>query len=282
MDIRVNSAWKKGIPMTYISGAWRKPKDAWIFTNGAWKRYHVYEYTYIISSDVAAFNLFYAIGIPDAEVINIIINPGVTISSTSTSVPAFNVGNSYHGKTINIINDGTISGAGGKGGAGGSNSGGAGGPGGSGGTALYARTSKIIKLTNNGRIGGGSGGGGGGGGALVGGSLSHSGYRTHSSWGGAGGDGGLAFMNGSNGSPSGGDKNDTRTFKNWGGAGGKGGSDSSPGAAGGAGVARVAGVGRPTARGGAGGAAGLVGNAIDGKSKIFIEKKGVIKGGIVN
>jgi hypothetical protein len=93
------------------------------------------------------------------------ISSGVVIGSSSTGVPAFDTGTFPAGSTLQLTNNGTITGRGGAGGAGGKGAsscalvtaptaGGAGGP------ALQMRLATT--LTNNGSIWGGGGGGGGG------------------------------------------------------------------------------------------------------------------------
>lgn len=127
------------------------------------------ELVHIISSNKANYNLWIALGskLPAAKVIRVNINPGVVVYATSTGTPAFNVGNAFKGKTIILVNNGTIRGKDGAGGGGGNNAGGNGGNGGAGGTALYTRIfgGSSFQLYNRGVIEGGGGGGGGGGGA---------------------------------------------------------------------------------------------------------------------
>src|SRR5262249_5069327 len=92
------------------------------------------------------------------------IASGVVIGSTSTSTPALDTGSFPAGSTLNLVNNGVITGRGGPGGTGGSvtsittcSSGLAGGVGG---PALQLRIATVV--TNNGSIWGGGGGGGGG------------------------------------------------------------------------------------------------------------------------
>jgi hypothetical protein len=99
--------------------------------------------------------------------VNLTINSGVVVGSTSTGTYALETGSSWaSGDVINIINNGTIKGRGGDGGAGGSavyNSSATDGTvGGVGGNAFRAQFA--CAFTNNGSVYGGGGGGGGTGG----------------------------------------------------------------------------------------------------------------------
>jgi hypothetical protein len=132
--------------------------------------------------------------------VNVTINSGVTISSTSTDY-AFTTGLGWvTGDVINITNNGTIKGKGGNGGAGGnavynssvSNAG----NGGTGGPAF--RGQFACTVTNNGSVYGG-GGGGGGGGSFYG-RLTIVKTTTSYAQGGGGGGGGAGVIAGSGGS----------------------------------------------------------------------------------
>lgn len=90
--------------------------------------------------------------------VEVTINSGVTVGSTSTESPAFLV-NLKDIDYVTIINNGNIFGAGGAGGTSAASS--AGGAGGAGGTALQALSN--VRVVNNGVIGGGGGGNGGNG-----------------------------------------------------------------------------------------------------------------------
>jgi len=124
-----------------------------------------------------------------------IINSGVTVGATSTTVRAFDVGSWPTGMPITIRNNGRIQGRGGNGGAGGLYPN-RGGNGGVGGKALYTR--HPITLENAGTIYGGGGGGGGGGADFDQGLYSHAGggggggAGTNPGTGGAGGSGTVA------------------------------------------------------------------------------------------
>jgi hypothetical protein len=95
--------------------------------------------------------------------VEVTINSGVTVGSTSTGSPAFLV-NLKDIDYVTIINNGNIFGAGGAGGGSFANSNG--GAGGAGGTALRALSN--VRVVNSGIIGGGGGGGGGAGASQVG------------------------------------------------------------------------------------------------------------------
>jgi hypothetical protein len=132
--------------------------------------------------------------------VNLTINSGVTLGSTSTDY-AFTTGLGWvTGDVINITNNGTIKGKGGNGGAGGnavynssvSNAG----NGGTGGPAF--RGQFACTVTNNGSVYGG-GGGGGGGGSFYG-RLTIVKTTTSYAQGGGGGGGGAGVIAGSGGS----------------------------------------------------------------------------------
>jgi hypothetical protein len=122
-----------------------------------------------ISSSTNNFNLWNYLtannlatpGVPMTA--NVTIVAGVVVGSTSPSLPAFDTGAFPSGSSVQLINNGTIVGAGGNGGTGAScissintpaTSGGPGGP------AMHAQMP--LTLANNGGIWGGGGGGGGG------------------------------------------------------------------------------------------------------------------------
>jgi hypothetical protein len=139
-----------------------------------------------------------------ATTVNLTINSGVTVGSTSTGTYALETGSSWaSGDVINIINNGTIKGRGGNGGTGGNayadpsvpgnstvTNATAGGVGGNAFRAQFATT-----FTNNGSVYGGGGGGGGGGSAVYGESKS----STFGSVSGNGGGGGAGVNGGTGG-----------------------------------------------------------------------------------
>jgi hypothetical protein len=118
-----------------------------------------------IASNTQNYNIFTAAGSPaGAVIVNLTINTGVTVGSSSTATAALETGTFASGSVVNIINNGNIYGAGGAGGAGGN--GGAsvenfGSNGLAGGSAISLHYP--VSITNNGSIWAGGGGGGGGG-----------------------------------------------------------------------------------------------------------------------
>lgn len=178
------------------------------------------------------------------DTVNVIIQAGVIVGSTSVSEPALDAGTWPAGVTINVELDGRIQGKGGNGGNGGASQAGQ-----AGGTALFTR--QAINLTwTDGEIWGGGGGGGGSPPLEVGeGSENDDGYGGGGGAGQLPGSGGAGLNEGGPGSAG--------TTE----AGGAGGAIIVTGAGGGPGLAGSnAGLG-----GGSGGAAGT---AIDGVSFI--------------
>ncbi len=196
--------------------------------------------------------------------VTVTIGSGITVGSASIASPAMTVTGFASGDTVNIVNNGTISGAGATGGRGAmsassptnATAGGTGGPG----LSISFETT----VTNNGTIASGGGGGGGGSGRSFA-SGKTTAYQDGGGGGGgagtivgAGGIGGVTSPNGNTGAAG------TATT---GGAGGAAISSAGAGGAGGArGAAGAAGTtGSTTVRGTAagGGAAGnyIVGNA---------------------
>lgn len=209
------------------------------------------------------------------DVVNCVVNAGVTIGSTSTSLGAVDVGSWPSGVTVNLIVRGRLQGAGGRGGRGGTYAEPNGEPGAQGGTALFTRRAIFLDISSGGQIWGGGGGAGGGG--LP--SPIYNGSGAGGGGGGAGtypGDGG----NSTNGTAASGGSPGTA------GAGGSGGNGHIGGAGGTGG-----GPGLPGSVGHYGdgphnyspGAGGLAGAAIDGASHInFNLGAGDIRGTQVN
>jgi len=153
--------------------------------------------------------------------VNITINNGVYIGSNSTGSYALTISGFSSGDSINLINNGTIIGAGGRGGDHDSN-------GSPGGPALLLNCA--VNITNNGTIAGGGGGGGGAAsGSTYGSCLGGGGSYT-----GSGGGGGAGYDPGGGGSGDGNGNGGSRTN---GGSGsgnqGQGGNGGDPGNAGG-------------------------------------------------
>jgi len=164
-----------------------------------------------ISSNTNNYNLWNSKGgtySAGNTTINVTINSGVTIGSTSTGTYAFDTGTGWSsGDVINITNNGTIKGRGGNGGAGGSvvynSTTTQGSNGGTGGNAF--RGQFACTVTNNGSVYGGGGGGGGGGATWSTGFKSNAALGfTQSGSGGGGGAGVTSSSGGGAGSASGG------------------------------------------------------------------------------
>ncbi|MGY3359740.1 hypothetical protein ACVWZK_006403 [Bradyrhizobium sp. GM0.4] len=209
------------------------------------------------------------------DVVNCIINAGVTIGSASRDLPAFEVGIWPAGVAVNLIVKGRVEGAGGRGGRGGTPSEPDGENGFSGGNALYTRQAITLDLSSGGQVWSGGGGGGGGGMPQI----------PYPGNGPGGGGGGAGFYAGAGGnSPSGTSGSDgapgTATSGGSGGhgvAGGDGGAGGGPGLAGSAGLF---GLGSPIHSPGTGGSPG---NAIDGISYITLTLgAGDIRGAQIN
>lgn len=206
-----------------------------------------------------------------------IINAGVTVGSTSISVPAFDVGSWPAGVSVTLRINGRIQGKGGNGGRGGNSSGNSaasnGEDGEDGGTALYTRFAIDVEYGAAGEVFGGGGGGGGGEG---GGNF----WDNYSGGGGGGGAGTDPGTGGARGQTEGTAQNGANGTAD---AGGNGGFDSSyrigadggdPGQAGS--NATVGG----TPEGGYGGAAGT---AIDGDSYVTVTAgTGDVRGPAIN
>jgi hypothetical protein len=200
-----------------------------------------------ISSNTYNYNLATAAtgaGWPGSLPIQLTINPGVVVGSTSTGTFALQIPSALNpAPSVTVINNGTVIGMGGGGGQGARNQSPAtpstgGSPGG---TALFV--GRPVVITNNGTLAGGGGGGGGGG-------ARPAGFPATPSRRGGGGGGGAGFNGGA------------------GGAGGPGTTDGFPGnpgtvPAGGAGGAGNGpqGVADPLYRGGDGGGQGAAGNS---------------------
>ena len=160
-----------------------------------------------IAADTLNYNIASERGgtyVAGATTVNLTINSGVTVGSTSTFTPALNTGSTWTaGDTINIINNGTIKGLGGNGGVGGNAYADPVTPGNS--TAANAtdgvvggrafRAQFACTFTNNGSVYGGGGGGGGGGSVVYGDSKG----TTFGSVSGNGGGGGAGVNGGAGG-----------------------------------------------------------------------------------
>ena len=142
----------------------------------------------------ASANPGYQAGITD---INLTVNPGITVGSTSTGTYALQIPSSFNpGDNVTLVNNGTIVGKGGNGGAGG-NSNFPGNNGQAGGHALYVN--RATTVTNNGVLAGAGGGGSGSGAATYQTGTSPKGAAEYLTQGGAGGGGGAGVTPGSGG-----------------------------------------------------------------------------------
>lgn len=150
-----------------------------------------------ISADTQNYNVKTAVGgsyIAGFTTVNVTINSGIYVGSSSTSTFALTVNGFTTGDVVNIINNGYVVGAGGNGGNGGTDGGATTGT--NGGNALSL--SFTTNITNNGTIAGG----GGGGGANNGGRTYGSCLGGGSAYTGAGGSGGAGYTPGSGGTGS--------------------------------------------------------------------------------
>lgn len=205
----------------------------------------------------------YIAGISDIQVT---VNGGVIVGSTSTSTYAMLVTNSFSsGDTVTIINNGVIEGMGGNGGDSQFAAQSGGNPGTNAGNALYINRATTIQ--NNSVIAGGGGGGGGGSGWTP--------SKGGSGWGGGGG-GGAGFNPGSGGGGAYPGNNGTDS------AGGAGNPGDFQGIGGGAGGGRGANGANGAATGGAnprpGGAGGAAGYYIVGNSFVTWTATGTRQG----
>ena len=212
----------------------------------------------------ATFDQFYAE--PESgDDVYFIVSPGVTVGSTDTENPAFDLGDWPEGVNIHIINRGRIQGRGGRGGKGS-------GPGGSppatagqdAGVAIYTRV-PIILDNGVGQIFGGGGGGGGGSFLLFTTSGNGGGGGSGFEWGWGGTT--AAFNDHANGKDG---------SKEAGGAPGNVSGLTAGGAGGDPGQPGTAGAGSPVAAGGAAGA------AIDGHTFVTYSEAGDIRGPQIN
>ena len=108
------------------------------------------------NEEVDLDDLFTQAQIESADALEITIENGAIVGSNNANTPALSISSAFTiGGTVNVINNGTIIGAGGAGGTGN------GGNGGNGGVAFS--TTVDVRFTNNGTISGGGGGGAAGG-----------------------------------------------------------------------------------------------------------------------
>ena len=194
----------------------------------------------VVSSNTQNYHVFSKAGSPSFPVhIQVTVQSGVTISSSSATLPAFTTSQLPAGTQVELINNGTIHGRGGNGACSGDGQ--------DGGDAIKMTVDLLITNTNGAIYGGGGGGGTGddpaGGGGGAGGGLGCNGGSNSS--GGRGGNGGARFS-----TIAGGNGN------HYNGSFGYGGSAGSPGQTGGGGSGGQGGDGTSSCCTGQGGAGG--------------------------
>ena len=230
------------------------PSGAIIMPTNFYGKSNIVTINLVISANTQNYDVYTNRGptyVAGKSIINVTVNPGVFVGSSSTGAYAMLVPSAFNpADTVTIINNGTVIGMGGTGGAGvpGSATPPAGGTGGTGGNAIYVN--RPTTITNNGSIYSGGGGGGGSAGINASGGPIKAPVTVLN--GGGGGGGGAGFNGGTAGA---------------GGAAGTGGGTGDPGSTGGTltggggGLAATVGWtgGRP--QGGSGGAAGAAGAA---------------------
>jgi hypothetical protein len=249
------------------------------------------QFNYVISSNTANINLRSAAlsaGWNGTSKVVATINAGVVVFSTSTGSYAMTVNGSFP-NGVDLINNGTILGAGG---AGGNVTSCSPNPGSSGGPALLVQSAVTIN-NGSGRIAGGGGGGGGGAGAFLCTSFNKgsctSGFSVQGGSGGGGIGNGPAGVCGACGGCAGNNNGGAGTLTSagsasggstcgygWIGAGGAGGTFGSAGSAG----ANTAGPGGPGSSGGTGAAGGAAGACLVGNSNITWTAFGTRNGSI--
>ena len=144
------------------SGTWVEPKEIYINNSGTWTLTHKVVH---ITSSTTNLDLYNYAGSPSSALrLLAIVDPGVTLSSTSASNPSLTISGFPSNSQIKLVNWGVIKGAGGTAGTG-AVYGASATDGSIGGTALTASaiTNGNIVIENQGSIYGGGGGGGGGG-----------------------------------------------------------------------------------------------------------------------
>lgn len=126
MTIHVNNAgtWTVANEV-YVNdaGTWREPQEIYINDAGTWRTVHK---VVTVAANVNNLSLYSLAGSPTTAItLKVTVNAGVTITSSSTASAAVDISSFPAGSVIQLINNGTIYGAGG---ARGANGGGDGNP----------------------------------------------------------------------------------------------------------------------------------------------------------
>jgi len=160
LSVKNSSSWV--VPSKVYAkdgGVWKQANQVYVRQGGNW--YLMFN-TATISTSSNNVNLYTLLGSPTSPITAAVeIASGVTIGSSSYTLPALTIDGFPTGSVIYLTNNGNIIGAGGTGGGRVAGTGPAARAGTEGGTAIYTRNT--LKLTNNLTIASGGGGGGGGG-----------------------------------------------------------------------------------------------------------------------
>ena len=163
--VNVSSVWKtlKKVSVN-VSSVWKEVYKIYAKIGGVWEEVFIKPVTLIVSANVDGVNLFTAFSSPTLPAQFIyIINSGVIVGSTNSTIPAIAVPNSFPaGSEILIKNNGQIIGMGGAGGNGGTEDNNGITVGLPGGDSIDISRDVSIDNTNGDIFGGGGGGGGGG------------------------------------------------------------------------------------------------------------------------
>ena len=270
LSVKNSGAWRT-ITGLYVkaSGVWRTATNGYIKSGGVWREFFTSAINVTVSTNQTNFNLYtaaVAAGYDGTSAVTIIctINSGIVINASGTGTPAFTFGSIPGTCTVEIINLGTIEGAGGAGGKGGDPTT----PGGTGPATPGNNAGNAMNITCPTTITNGSGyiwggGGGGGGGA----ELDITVGKINRTAGGGGGGGGAGNAVGAGGAGVDGGASGSAGTNSAGGAGGAGGTDGAysagaGGAGGNPGVDGNTGGGPGAAGGAAGKAINLNGNSV--------------------
>ncbi len=114
MPIHVNNAgtWTL-VNEVYVNdaGTWREPQEVYVNDAGVWKTVHK---VVTVAANTNNLNLYSLAGSPTTAInLKVTVNAGVTVTSTSTSNAAIDISSFAAGSVIQLINNGTVYGAGG-------------------------------------------------------------------------------------------------------------------------------------------------------------------------